>query len=184
MKAKKLYEKYKNTKNWLILLCICQLYLIENKVKNIAQIEFKESEDSQYLTEMYEFLNENHIPFLKRDGYGIVIGKNLNKKDLENHVNFAKELGAFYKCSSDTYYKNHYRVVIECHVNGLVLEVFAQMCTKENLQKNMTFIYIFFNKITNLFHKLDINVELNIHKDFKVKNIKDKNVKETSCILS
>jgi len=178
MKSIKLYKKYKNTKNDLILFCICQLYLIENNVRNIAQIEFNESEDSQY--ELYDFLHENHIPFLKRDGYGIVIGKNLNKKDLENHVNFAKELGAFYKCSSNTYHKNHYRVVIECHVNGFVLEVFAQMCTKEVLQKNMTFLYKFFNKITNLFHKLDINVELNIHKDFK-ENV---NVKETSCILS
>jgi len=171
--------------------------LIENKVRNIAQIEFDESEfkDSSQLKELYKFLGDNNISFIKNN-FGIVIGKKSNLLDigleLENNYNyekFAKNLGSFYKCASNTFDKNNHRVVIQCSVNGFNFELFAQMCNKDVLQRNLSFTYGLVDDISNLFHKLDkdIFVNLQIYKNFNTTNEErkpDRNEKHSElCII-
>ena len=110
MKSVGLFEKYKNTKNHLILFCILQLYLIENNLRNIAQIEFGES-TKYHITRIYTFLHENNIPFVNSNNSGIIISNSKKKLDEiqhyiqnenYNYIGLSKKLGPFYKCSSNT----------------------------------------------------------------------------------
>jgi len=166
MKYVVLFEKYKNTKNKLIMFCILQLYLIENNLRTIAQIDFKQS-TKYHRTRMYTFLNENGIPFVNAN-YGVIISndqrrldeiKNLIKDDNYDHVGLSKKLGSFYKCSSNTYKNNHYRIVIQANMN-FDYEIFAQMCKKDTLDKNLKFIYKIYNEVSILFGKLDKNIRV------------------------
>jgi len=167
MKSVGLFEKYKNTKNHLILFCILQLYLIENNLRNIAQIEFGES-TKYHITRLYTFLHENHISFIHSNNNGIIISSNKKKldelKDLiqdnYDYIGLSKKLGPFYKCSSNTYHKNHYRIVIQAIVNGNAYEIFAQMCKKDTLEKNLKVIYKIYNNVSVLFGKLDKNIHV------------------------
>ena len=79
MKSVVLFEKYKNTKNKLIMFCILQLYLIENNLRTIAQIDFKQS-TKYHRTRMYTFLNENGIPFVNAN-YGVIISNDQRRLD-------------------------------------------------------------------------------------------------------
>jgi len=136
MKSIILYEKYKNTKNYLILFCIFQLYLIENKLRTIAQIDIGKSQTKYSIAKMYAFLEENNIPYSK-NYFGILISD--KKMDLhlqeDDFIGLSKELGVFYKCSSNTYSNNHYRVIIQAGINNFHYDIFAQMCKKDTLEK-------------------------------------------------
>ena len=166
MKSVKLFEKYKNTRNHLNYLrgfCILQLYLIENNLRSIAQIDFRE-ESKYHITRLYTFLHENHIPFVVNQ-FGIIISNDKkNLKELKDYiqtddfVGLSKKLGPFYKCSSNTYHKNHYRIVILAIIDGAVFEIFAQMCKKDTLEKNVKYIYKIYNNVSLLFSKLDKNI--------------------------
>ena len=166
MKSVVLFEKYKNTKNKLIMFCILQLYLIENNLRTIAQIEFQES-SKNHRTRMYTFLNENHIPFINSNNHGIIISNDKGRldeiKDLKDenydHIGLSKKLGSFYKCSSNTYHKNHYFIVIQANFN-VDYELFAQKCKKDTLNKNIKFIYKIYNEVSILFSKLDENIRV------------------------
>ncbi len=167
MKSVVLFEKYKNTKIKLIMFCILQLYLIENNLRTIAQIEFQES-SKNHIRRMYRFLNENHISFIESNNNGIIISnnqrrldeiKNLIKDDNYDYIGLSKRLGSFYKCSSNTYHKNHYRIVIQANMN-FDYEIFAQMCKKDTLDKNLKFIYKIYNEVSILFGKLDKNIRV------------------------
>jgi len=179
MKSVILFKKYKNTNNLLILFCICQLYLIENKVRNIAQIEIDESEEP-YLKEMYKFLDGNRISFIKNE-FGIVIGDKNNLIEIgielekNNYEKYAQNLGSFYKCAANEYGTGdmNHRIVIDCRITNDIgnfsFELFAQMCKKDVLQKNLSFTYSLVDDITRLFHKLDetIFISLQIYKPAK-----------------
>ena len=144
-------------------------------MRSIAQIEFRELPEGHWInkwyyktfniTKLYLFLNENNIPFVDAQ-HGVIISN--NKKNLaelkdymqENyyHVALSKKLGPFYTCSSMSYDKNHYRVVILAIINGVVFEIFAQMCKKNTLEKNLKVIYKIYNNVSLLFSKLDKNI--------------------------
>lgn len=132
-------------------------------MRSIAQIDFKQS--TKYHRTRYTFLNENHISFINAN-YGVIISnKNLDDvKDLikdgkYDHVGLSKKLGSFYKCSSNTYKNNHYRIVIQANLN-FEYEIFAQMCKKDTLEKNLKFIYKIYNEVSILFGKLDKNIRV------------------------
>ena len=56
-KSVNLFEQYKNTKNYLIIFSILQLYLIENNFRTIAQIDFYKSSKNQ-IAKCFLFLDE------------------------------------------------------------------------------------------------------------------------------
>lgn len=83
-------------------------------------------------------------------------------QDDYDYIGLSKKLGPFYKCSSNTYHQNHYRIVIQAIVNGNAYEIFAQMCKKDTLEKNLKGIYKIYNNVSILFGKLDKNIRVEI----------------------
>ena len=66
-------------------------------------------------------------------------------------------MGDFYTCATNDVSKNHYRVVIS--VNKLdsdnVVEIYAQMCKKNMIHKNIAKFYKIYLDIMENFEKLD-----------------------------
>ena len=67
------------------------------------------------------------------------------------------QLGNFYTCATNDISKNHYRVVISVskHDSDNVVEIFAQMCKKNMIHKNIAKFYEIYLEIMEIFGKLD-----------------------------
>jgi hypothetical protein len=160
-KAKKIYYKYKNTKSRHIYEIILQLYLIFSGYRNIALVYLQNLGKSGFSDlpkssseKIIKFLEKNNIPFYINKSFLILY--NPNKFDIEQlnesaGKKFGQQLGDFYNCASNDFSKNHYRVVIS--VNQV--EIFAQMCKKSMIQKNISKYYEMYLEIMEIFGKLD-----------------------------
>ncbi len=110
-------------------------YLKKNKINyEIIKDRYKPKEDIEYL---YLF-NKRHIPQLINDNRGIEM---------------AEQLGEFYTCKSryDEWKTYEWRIVIFCND----IEIFAQMCTEDQISKNIKRTMNVYNEIRDLFIKLD-----------------------------
>ena len=161
--SKGIYDKYKNTKNSHIYEIILQLYLISSGFRNIALVYLQDlgksgfSDLSKSSSEkIIKFLRKNNIPYHIFKNKSFLVLYNPNKFDIDklnesSDKKFGKQLGDFYNCASNDFSKNHYRVVIT--VNEV--EIFAQMCKKSMIRKNISKYYEMYLKIMEIFGKLD-----------------------------
>ena len=157
-KAKEIYDKYKNTKSRHIYEIILQLYLISSGFRDIALVYLFNLEKSE-LGKIIKFLGKNKIPYHIFQNKSFLVLYNPNKFDIDKlnesgGKKFGKQLGDFYNCASNDFSKNHYRVVIT--VNQV--EIFAQMCKKSMIQKNISKYYEMYLEIMEIFGKLDKNI--------------------------
>ena len=151
--AKEIYDKYKNTKNRHIYEIILQLYLISSGFRDIALVYLFNLEKSS-LEKIIKFLGKNNIPFYINKSFLVLYNPrkfNIDKLNKSAGKKFGKQLGDFYNCASNDFSKNHYRVVIT--VNEV--EIFAQMCKKSMIQKNISKYYEIYLEIMEIFGKLD-----------------------------
>ena len=151
--AKEIYDKYKNTKNRHIYEIILQLYLISSGFRDIALVYLFNLEKSS-LEKIIKFLGKNNIPFYINKSFLVLYNPrkfNIDKLNKSAGKKFGKQLGDFYNCASNDFSKNHYRVVIT--VNEV--EIFAQMCKKSMIQKNISKYYEIYLEIMETFGKLD-----------------------------
>ncbi len=162
--AKEIYNKYKNTKNSHIYEIILQLYLISSGYRNIALVYLQDLGKSGFSDlpkssseKIIKFLGKNRIPFYINKSFLILYNPkkfNIDKLNESSDKKFGKQMGDFYNCASNDFYKNHYKVVIT--VNEV--EIFAQMCKKSMIQKNISKYYEMYLKIMEIFGKLDKNI--------------------------
>jgi len=151
--AKEIYDKYKNTKNRRIYEIILQWYLISNGFRDIALVYLFNLEKSE-LEKIIKFLEKNRILFYINKSFLILYNPkkfDIDKLNKSAGKKFGKQLGDFYNCASNDFSKNHYRVVIT--VNEV--EIFAQMCKKSMIQKNISKYYEIYIEIMETFGKLD-----------------------------
>jgi len=154
-----LYNKYKNTKNIKIYEIVLQYYLIKSQYRNIAFISGY-SLNKIKLNILIKFMNKNNISYkLMDEKYDFII-YDPNKIDI-NNINkikpkeIGKLLGDFYICASNNYGQNNeHRIVI----NFNNIEIYAQMCKKTKIIKNLDKIYIIYLEISKLFNNLDKNI--------------------------
>lgn len=163
-KAKEIYDKYKNTKSGHIYEIILQLYLISSGFRDIALIYLQDLGKSGFSNlqkssseKIIKFLGKNKIPFYINKSFLVLYNPNkfdIDKLNTSAGKKFGKQLGDFYNCASNDFSKNHYRVVIS--VNEV--EIFAQMCKKSMIQKNISKYYEMYLEIMEIFWKLDKNI--------------------------
>ena len=154
--AKEIYDKYKNTKNRQIYEIILQLYLISSGFRDIALVYLQDFSKSGFsdlpkskLEKIIKFLGKNNIPFYVNKSFLVLY--NPDKLNTSAGKKFGQQLGDFYNCASNDFSKHHYRVVIT--VNDV--EIFAQMCKKSMIQKNISKYYEMYLEIMEIFGKLD-----------------------------
>lgn len=164
--AKEIYDKYKNTTSRHIYEIILQFYLISSGYRDIALVylqnlgKFKFSDLSKSSSEkIIKFLEKNKIPYHIFQNKSFLVLYNSNKFNIDKlnesgGKKFGKQLGDFYNCATNDFSKNHYRVVIT--VNQV--EIFAQMCKKSMIQKNISKYYEMYLEIMEIFGKLDKNI--------------------------
>jgi hypothetical protein len=160
-KAKEIYDKYKNTKSGNIYEIILQWYLISSGFRDIALVYLQDLGKSGFShlqksssEKIIKFLGKNNIPFYINKSFLILYNPkkfNIDKLNESSDKKFGKQLGDFYNCASNDFYKNHYKVVIT--VNDV--EIFAQMCKKSMIQKNISKYYEMYLEIMEIFGKLD-----------------------------
>ena len=162
-KAKEIYDKYKNTKSRHIYEIIFQLYLISSGFRDIALVYLQDLGKSGFSDlqkssseKIIKFLGKNNIPYHILKNKSFLVLYNPNKFDIDKlnksaGKKFGQQLGDFYNCASNDFSKHHYRVVIT--VNDV--EIFAQMCKKSMIQKNISKYYEMYLEIMEIFGKLD-----------------------------
>jgi len=153
--AKEIYNKYKNTKIHQIYEIILQSYLIFSGFRDIALVYLFNLEKSK-LEKIIKFLEKNNIQYHIFQNKNFLVLYNPDKFNIdklnESAVKkFGKQLGYFYNCASNDFSNHHYRVVIT--VNNV--EIFAQMCKKSMIQKNISKYYEMYLEIMEIFGKLD-----------------------------
>jgi hypothetical protein len=159
--AKEIYNKYKNTKYHHIYEIILQWYLISSGFRDIALIYLQNLGKSgisdlqkSSSEKIIKFLGKNNIPFYINKSFLVLYNPNkfdIDKLNTSAGKKFGQQLGDFYNCASNDFSKNHYRVVIT--VNNV--EIFAQMCKKNMIRKNISKYYKMYLEIMEIFGKLD-----------------------------
>jgi len=164
--AKEIYNKYKNTRIHQIYEIILQWYLIFSGYRNIALVYLLDLEKSGFsdlpkskLEKIIKFLGKNKIPYHIFQNKGFLVLYNPDKFNIDKlnesaGKKFGKQLGDFYNCASNDFSNHHYRVVIS--VNQV--EIFAQMCKKNMIQKNISKYYEMYLEIMEIFGRLDKNI--------------------------
>ena len=152
-----LYHKYKNTKIPQIYEIILQWYLVSIGYRNVAHVYLI---SKSILEKIMRFLKKNNISYRIFEEDLVLFNPkkfNINELDTSKIKKFGHQLGDFYTCATDDVSKNHYRVVIS--VNKLdsdnVVEIYAQMCKKNMIHKNIAKFYEIYLEIMEIFEKLD-----------------------------
>lgn len=163
MDAKIIYNKYKNTKIPQIYEIILQWYLVSIGYRNVALVYVK---SKSKIEKIMKFLKKNNIYYYifdEKNYIDLVLYNpkkfNIDELDKSKGKKFGQQLGDFYTCACATndVSKNHYRVVISVSKNDSdnVVEIFAQMCKKNMIQKNISKFYEIYLEIMEIFGKLD-----------------------------
>jgi hypothetical protein len=161
MDSKIIYEKYKNTKSKHKYEIILQWYLILTGYRNVALVYVK---SKSKIEKIIRFLKKNNIYYYifdEKNYIDLVLYNpkkfNIDELDKSKGKIFCQQLGDFYTCATDDVSKNHYRVVISVKKNDSdnIIEIFAQMCKKNMIHKNITKHYEIYLEIMKIFEKLD-----------------------------
>ena len=87
---------------------------------------------------------------------------NIDDLDTTYGKKYAKQLGKFYVCATDDFKDNNYRIVI--HVSGVntFAELYAQMCKKTMITKNINKTIKILDEIKEILFKLDNKLHIKI----------------------
>ena len=161
MDSTSLYHKYKNTKIREIYEIIIQWYLISTSYRNVALVYVN---SKSKLEKIMIFLKKNNISyriFDEKSYIDLVLYNpkkfNIDELDKSKVKKFGQQLGDFYTCATNDVSKNHYRVVISVSKldSDNVVEIFAQMCKKNMIHKNIAKFYKIYLELMEIFEKLD-----------------------------
>lgn len=157
MDSTTLYHKYKNTKIQEIYEIILQWYLISIGYRNVALVYV---ESKSILEKIMRFLKKNNISYCIFEKDLVLFNPkkiNIDELDKSKGKKFGHQLGDFYTCATNDVSKNHYRVVISANKpdSDNVVEIFAQLCKKNMIHKNIAKFYEIYLEIMKIFEKLD-----------------------------
>jgi hypothetical protein len=163
MDAKIIYNKYKNTKIPQIYEIILQWYLISTGYRNVALVYVK---SKSKIEKIMKFLKKNNIYYYifdEKNYIDLVLYNpkkiSIDELDKSKGKKFGQQLGDFYTCATDDVSKNHYRVVISVSKSKSdsdnIVEIYAQMCKKNMIHKNIAKFYKIYIEIMEIFEKLD-----------------------------
>jgi hypothetical protein len=158
-KAKIIYNKYKNTKIREIYKIILQWYLISTGYRNVALVYVK---SKSKIEKIMRCLKKNNISYCIFEKDLVLFNPkkiSIDELDKSKGKKFGQQLGDFYTCATDDVSKNHYRVVISVSKSKSdsdnIVEIYAQMCKKNMIHKNIAKFYKIYIEIMEIFEKLD-----------------------------
>ncbi len=149
--------------NKIIAEILLQFYLISVDYRKMAEIKLNDVSDA-IKDDIKTYLTASEIPFkIEKDKYKsgrnvyylYLFKKESDMTSITNNrgVSVADQLGEFYTCKSqyDEWKDYEWRIVILCDN----IELFAQMCTEDQIAKNMKTSMKIYNEVRDLFIILD-----------------------------
>ena len=164
-----IYKKYYKTKNGHILELLLNLYLMKCKFRNIFQI-FLHTKISKEIKEILDNIPYTYLIVEEKNDKRIIVYNkklfNIDDLDITYGKKYAKQLGEFYVCASDNFSNNNYRIVINVEALNTYAELYAQMCTKQTIIKNINKTINILDDIKQLLLKLDktLQIEIKLYK--------------------
>lgn len=161
-----IYKKYYKTKNSHLFELLLNLYLMNCKYRNIFQIHLYNTKISKEINEILDNISYNFLIVEEKNDTRIIIynKKLFNIDDLDTTYGkiYAKQLGEFYVCATNKFNNNHYRIVIQVQGLNTNAELYAQVCKKKMIIKNINKIINILNDIKQLFYQLDKTLQIEI----------------------
>ena len=158
----KLSKKYINTTKFEILGLIVNLYLLYSNYRKVFQLELFNpnllNQIKKILTivkadyEIFPFKTYSRIIVYNKDKF------NIDTLDITFRKKFAKQLGHFYTCSSDNYSNFNYQICISVSNNKTSANLYAQMCDKNMIIKNISKHMKILNDIIEINKKFNIKL--------------------------
>jgi hypothetical protein len=161
----KVSKKYINTTKSEILGLIVNLYLLYSNYRKVFQLELFNPNLLNQIKKILKTVKADYdiYPFKTKTGDRIIVYNkdifDINKLDKTFGKKFAKQLGEFYTCSSDNYAKFDYQICISVFNNKTQGNLYAQMCDKNMIIKNISKYIKILNDIIEI--KKKFNIKLN-----------------------
>ena len=161
-----IYKKYYKTKNSHLLELLLNLYLMNCKYRNIFQIYLHNTKISKEINEILDNISYTFIIVEEKNDTRIIIYNkklfNIDDLDITYGKKYAEQLGEFYVCATNNNNNHYYRIVIQVQGLNINAELYAQMCKKNMIIKNMNKIINILNDIKQLFYQLDKTLQIEI----------------------
>ena len=161
-----IYKKYYKTKNSHLLELLLNLYLMNCKYRNIFQIYLHNTKISKEINEILDNISYTFIIVEEKNDTRIIIYNkklfNIDDLDITYGKKYAEQLGEFYVCATNNNNNHYYRIVIQVQGLNINAELYAQMCKKKMIIKNMNKIINILNDIKQLFYQLDKTLQIEI----------------------
>ena len=161
-----IYKKYYKTKNSHLLELLLNLYLMNCKYRNIFQIYLHNTKISKEINEILSNISYTFIIVEEKNDTRIIIYNkklfNIDDLDITYGKKYAEQLGEFYVCATNNNNNHYYRIVIQVQGLNINAELYAQMCKKNIIIKNMNKIINILNDIKQLFYQLDKTLQIEI----------------------
>lgn len=160
-----IYKKYYKTKNGHILELLLNLYLMKCKFRNIFQI-FLHTKISKEIKEILDNIPYTYLIVEEKNDKRIIVYNkklfNIDDLDITYGKKYAEQLGEFYVCATNNNNNHYYRIVIQVQGLNTSAELYAQMCKKNMIIKNINKIINILNDIKQLFYQLDKTLQIEI----------------------
>ena len=161
-----IYKKYYKTKNSHLLELLLNLYLMNCKYRNIFQIHLYNIKISKEINDILDNISYSFIIVKEKNDTRIIIYNkklfNIDDLDITYGKKYAKQLGEFYVCATNNYNNYHYRIVIQVQGLNTSAELYAQVCKKKMIIKNINKIINILNDIKQLLYQLDKTLQVEI----------------------
>ena len=161
-----IYKKYYKTKNSHLLELLLNLYLMNCKYRNIFQIYLYNTKISKEINDILDNISYSFIIVKEKNDTRIIIYNkklfNIDDLDITYGKKYAEQLGEFYVCATNNNNNHYYRIVIQVQGLNINAELYAQMCKKNMIIKNMNKIINILNDIKQLFYQLDKTLQIEI----------------------
>jgi hypothetical protein len=136
------------------------------KYRNIFQIHLYNTKISKEINEILDNISYNFLIVEEKNDTRIIIYNkklfNIDELDITYGKIYAKQLGEFYVCATNKFNNNHYRIVIQVQGLNTNAELYAQVCKKKMIIKNINKIINILNDIKQLFYQLDKTLQIEI----------------------
>jgi len=162
----KVSKKYINTNKFEILALILNLYLLFSNYRKVFQLELFNPNLLNQIKKILTIVEADYeiYPFGPKKTGDRIIVYNKDKFNIDNldktfGKKFAKQLGEFYTCSSDNFSNFDYQICISVFNNKTQGNLYAQMCDKNMIIKNISKYIKILNDIIEI--KKKFNIKLN-----------------------
>lgn len=147
---------YKEYKGKIDLEILIQCHLIKKKIRKIAFVKMTKSLN-KHKNKICIFLDKIKIKYVIDTERLILCSPTFDISSLDKTYGkkFAEQLGEFYVCATDNFRQKLKQMNVRIVILVNNAEIFAQMCSHNDLNENYSKIFEVYKKLYKIIKKLD-----------------------------